>query len=208
MSARSCRSRALSSLLVGLTLLAACSPPQRIYSIDPVDPRGASLPLNRAVRLRLETGEESAVPDSLRLSDGRIHCSDGRSWPLASIDWIDFRGAGESQRRIHVESPEDLLGIEKLPRILSVQLRDGRRIELDQDNDWSRWSEDRLALELSMDGVEYERLAIEDLHTVRLYDGSLVRDSLGSWKFWLVAGGATALIWVVSTRSEDNLAVR
>jgi hypothetical protein len=98
--------------------------------------------------------------------------------------------------------------MERLPRILSLQLRDGRNIELDRNNDWSRWSEDRLALEISPDGVTYERLAIEDLHTVRLYDGSLVRDSLGSWKFWLAAGGAAALIWVVSTRSEDNLAVR
>lgn len=208
MSLLTAKFRPLTGALAVLLVLSACSPPQRIYSIDPVDPRGANLPLDRALRIRFESGEELAVLGTLSLQQGRLHTSDGQSWPLASIDWIDFREATDSQRRVHVESPEDLLGFDELPRISTLQLRDGRRIDLGDDNEWSRWSEDRLGLEISQDGIEYELVSLAQLHTVKLYDGSLLRDSLGSWKFWVVAGGAAALIWVVSTRSEDNLAVR
>lgn len=192
----------------GCLALLACAPPQRIYSLDPVDPRGARLPLQLAARIRFETGEELKVVPALHIEADRLHSADGKSWPLASIDSIDYRDAGGELHRLRVESPDDLLSYDELPRITEVQLRDGRRVELGSDNNWSRWAEDRLGLEISLDGLNFENLPLEQLHTIRLYDGGLMRDSLRSWKFWTVAGGAAVLVWVISTRSEDNLAVR
>lgn len=196
-------------LLVAAGLcLGACAPSQRIYSLDPVSPSGEPLRLDEVLNLRLETGEVIVVDGALSVEAGRLVREDGSSWPVGSVHSVDYVDDRSQLRRARVETPEDLLDFDELPRITEVVLRSGRVISLGEDNPWSRWTEDRLSLELSTDGFAFELVSLGDLQSVTLYESSLVDGTVGSWKFWVVGAGAAALIYVISTRSEENQAVR
>lgn len=200
-------------LILGLPLLvlvvAACSPPTTLYSLDPVDPRGRPLPLATATTIHFEDGTKlpAGSPGTLRIEDGQLVRDDGRSWPLASVEAVDWLDAAGDPRRTRLETPADLQAYDELPRIEWVRLRDGRRIELGEDNPWSRWSDSGLELEVSLDGYEFESLPIEELHSVQLHTSSLVDSTVKSWKFWAVGASTVILVWIVSRSDEDALAV-
>lgn len=199
---------ALHLLLVLLLLASACAPAQRIYSLDPVTPNGEPLRLREVQSMRLEDGQLVRVDGALELQEDRLVREDGSSWPVGAVHSIDYVDERAQLRRIRVESPADLLDFEELPRITHVRLRDGREFELGEDNPWSRWTEDRLGITISADGSDFEEIQLSELHSVTLYQSNLMESTVQSWRFWAVGAGAAILVYVISTRSEENQAVR
>jgi hypothetical protein len=201
--------RPLSALLAVLTLFGACAPRQLVYSLNPVDPKGVPLPFDRAYRVRFEDGTEEPIAQGveLRVVEGRLEASNGSVWPLSSVDAIDWVDATGEQKRSKLQSPSDLLDFEDLPRLRSVQLRDGEVVELGDDNPWSRWSDGQLGIELSSDGETFRRITLDEIHTVTLHPASLADATVKDWRFYAALAAAATIVWLVRPDTE-NLAIR
>ena len=206
--------RVTSALLLALTLgLTACSPSQSVYSMHPVDTRGNDLPFERASGIELEDGSKIYATSSERfkLEDDRIvlEGEGGGSWPIASVKHVDWVDAEGDLRRNSLQSPDDLLGYAELPRISSVTMRDGERIDLGADNPHSRWSEDERAIEISFDGISFQELPLIEIETVQLHESQFLESTVLSWKFWAMGAAAGILLAIVlQAQGSESLAVR
>lgn len=204
------RQKGLALFGLAILLLAACGRPQRLYSLDPVDPDGRALRFDSAVAIHFEDGgrRDLAVGELVQVEEDRLTIEGGDSWPLetvASIDWRDDAGALQSALLL---TPDDLLDFDDLPRLERLTTKDGHVVEIEGTRFISRWSEDLLAIEVSEDGEHFEAIPLETIHSVELHPTDLADATFKSWKFYVVVAATAVLAYVFWNPDSENLAVQ
>jgi hypothetical protein len=192
--------------------VAACTPPQRIYSTTPVDRYGQSLPVSEIVRLRFEDGTDFDVPPGrgLRLSNGSfalLEPGDDKvieSWRVSQVAEVDWRNPDGEIETTPIRSPDDLRELDRIPRVYRIECSDGRVIDLRNTPRETRWSANGRALEIVEEDGQIESIPLEDIDTIVLHDSSLVKSTVGSPKFWLATGAGVAVFLWISDRADQR----
>lgn len=199
-------------------LLAACSAPQHMFSTDPVDPDGAPLPWEQVRRVELESGqsvelraEEVAVRQGDRLlvaTPSGTATADGSGWALEELWRVELVAPGARRRTVDVCTPDDLWAAEDEPRVESVELRDGTRIELDPRARGPRLDLGGTVVNVALADGRQRQLLLADVKTLVITRGGFVGSTLRSPATWLVAAAtAGVLVLITSTHDDANDAV-
>jgi hypothetical protein len=205
--------------------LAGCSPAQRIYSLDPVDRRGRPLVWERVQALTLEDGSAVNLEpgDSLRLRDGtvlrttaasRARGADApalpeESWEISAVKRVELAEPSGGTARVDVLTPEDLLLVERQPRVDHVLLRDGTALALDTAGPGPRRALGDTAVDLPLRGGGTRRVALTEIASLEVERPSVLAATVGSPAAWVVGGAAVAvLMLVVRNHDTHNTAVK